>query len=59
MSALLTVAEAADRLRLSERSVWRLIRDGRLRAVHPTPGRTLLTEKELEAFVASLSRRVA
>jgi excisionase family DNA binding protein len=31
--ALLTVHEAAASLRLSERTVWRCIRDGRLEAV--------------------------
>ncbi len=60
MSELLTVDEAAAQLRISRRSVWNLIAAGRLRTVHPTPGRTLVTRRELDAYVASLdSRRIA
>lgn len=57
MSEWLTVAEAAVRLRISVRSTWTLIRSGRLRTVHPVPGRTLLAVKEVEAFMASVERR--
>lgn len=60
MIELLTVAEVAARLRISPRSTWRLIHAGRLRVVNPIPGRTLITSRELEAYIASLvNRKVA
>jgi len=37
-AALLTLAQAADRLSCSKRTVSRMIRAGRLPAVHLTPG---------------------
>ena len=56
---LLTVSESADRLRLSRRTVERLIASGRIRPVR-IGRRVLVTERELEAFVASCAgRRVA
>jgi excisionase family DNA binding protein len=57
MIELVTVDEAAARLRISRRSVYRLIGEGKLRPVHPTPGRTLLTSREVDAYIASLDRR--
>lgn len=60
MTALLTLDEVAEALRLSRRSVERLVAAGRLRVVHPTAGRTCVTRRELEAYVAHLEgRRVA
>jgi excisionase family DNA binding protein len=56
---LLTINEAATRLRLSKRSVHYLIASGQLRAVHPVPRRTLLLESDVDAFIASLVRKVA
>lgn len=57
---LLTQHEVAAILRVSVSSVKRLTSEGRLRAVHPTPGRTLYTRREVSAFVAHLEgRRVA
>lgn len=57
---LLTVHEAAEALRLSRRTVGRLLASGRLRAIHPSPGRTCITRRELLAYIASLEgRRVA
>ena len=57
---LLTLDEVAERLRCSRRSVERLVRAGRLRVVHPTPGRTCITPRELAAYRASIEgRRVA
>ena len=56
---LLTINEVAERLRVSRSTVLRLQAQGRLRPVHPTPGRTLFTEREIEAYVASLEKRVA
>lgn len=57
MSELLTVDEVAARLRVSRRSVYRLIEEGRIRPIHPVPGKTRITVRELEAYVASLERR--
>lgn len=61
MTELLTIDEAAARLRVSRRTVQSLTKEGRLRSIHPTPGRTLYTEKEIEAFISYLAsrRRVA
>ncbi len=56
---LLTIEETAQRLRISKRSVQTLIAQGRLRAVHPVPGRTLVPEKEVDVYIASLIRKVA
>jgi excisionase family DNA binding protein len=53
---LLTQKEAADRLRVSKRTVERLIASKQLR---PTKigARTLISIAELEAYVAAASRR--
>jgi excisionase family DNA binding protein len=58
VSELLTLDEVAESLRVSRRSVERLVRAGRIRVVHPVPRRTLIEQRELEAYRASL-RRVA
>jgi len=56
---LLTLPEAAERLRLSRRTVERLIDAGRIRPVR-IGRRVLVTEREIAAFVAQASgRRVA
>ncbi len=56
---LLTVPEAAERLRVSRRTVERLIRDGRIRPVR-IGRRVLVTEREVGAFIALCAgRRVA
>jgi excisionase family DNA binding protein len=52
---LLTIPEVAAALRVSRRSVYRLFETGRLRPVH-IGRRTLVAQRELDAFVASLSR---
>lgn len=51
---LLTIAQVAARLTVSRRTVERLVKTGRIRVVHPSPGRSAVTERELEAYVASL-----
>jgi excisionase family DNA binding protein len=57
---MLTIAETAKALSVSVSTVWRLIRVGRIRPVHPSPGTTRVTERELAAYIASLEgRRVA
>jgi excisionase family DNA binding protein len=52
MMELLTLDEVAERLRVSRRSVERLVRARRLRVLHPVPGRTLVERRELEAYIA-------
>lgn len=56
MPDLLTLDEVALALRVSRRSVERLVRAGRLRVLHPVPGRTLVERSELDAYRASLRR---
>ena len=57
---LLTVPEVAARIKCSRRTVQRLVKRGRIRVVHPSPGLTRITERELAAYLASLEgRRVA
>ena len=53
---LLTLDEVAQALRVSRRSVERLVRAGRIRVLHPVPGRTLVERRELEAYVAGVRR---
>lgn len=55
------VSEAAEMLSVSESTVWRQIRAGRIRVIHPSPGVTRITPRELDAYIASLEgrRRVA
>lgn len=55
---VLTIDEAAASLRVSRRTLYRLIAAGRIRVIHPSPGRTLVERRELEAYVAAC-RRVA
>lgn len=52
----LTLPEVADRLRVSRRTVERLIARGRIRVVHPSEGRTCVEEREVEAYQAWLRR---
>lgn len=49
---LLTLDEVADRLRVSRRTVQRLVTAGELRTVR-FGGNTRVTERELAAFVAA------
>jgi excisionase family DNA binding protein len=59
MSALLTLAEVSDKLRVSRRTVERLVAAGRIRVIR-IGRRVLVTDRELESFIASLrGRRVA
>lgn len=50
-----TVPEAAERLRVSESSIWRLLRLGKLCATSVL-GRTMISEAELLRFVAEATR---
>jgi excisionase family DNA binding protein len=56
---LLTIDEVAARLTVSRRSVERLLREGRLRCIRPSPGRVAITETELRAYLAYLESRAA
>jgi excisionase family DNA binding protein len=57
VNELYTVKEAAVRMTISTRSLYRLINSGRIRVVHPTPGSTRITKREVEAYIASIDRR--
>lgn len=52
----LTLSEVAERLRVSRRTVERLVASGRIRVIHPSPGRVLVEERELAAYLAALRR---
>jgi excisionase family DNA binding protein len=53
---LLTVPEVAERLRISQRTLRRLVAGGHLRPVR-IGSRTLFTDREVAAFVAASQRR--
>jgi excisionase family DNA binding protein len=56
VAELLTIKEAAEQLRVSRRTVERLIAAGQIRPTR-IGRRILITERELEAYVAAASRR--
>ena len=56
MSELLTVQEAASRLRVSRRTLYRLIAERRI-AVTKVRGSSFVTELELERYVKAAGRR--
>ena len=58
---LLTVPEAADRLRVSVQTVYALASQGRLPAVRIGTGRGVvrICEEDLQAYIASCRRRPA
>lgn len=56
MTELLTPTEVAERLRVSRRTVERLIASGQVRAIK-VGRRTLVTAFEVEAFIAASRRR--
>lgn len=53
---LYSLNDVATILRVSRRTVERLVAAGRLRVVRPSPGRVLVEERELQAYLASLRR---
>ena len=57
-SELLTIEEVVARLRVSRRTVYRLIERGNIRPVH-IGRRVLVTEREVQAYVAYLERSAA
>jgi len=54
--SLLTLDDAAKLLTVSRRTLERLIRAGRIRAVHPSPGRVAIEDRELAAYLAAIRR---
>lgn len=56
MPTLLTIAEVASRLRVSARTVRRLIASGQIRPTY-VGRRPLVSEDELRAFLAAAHRR--
>lgn len=48
---LLTVPEVAEILRVDRSYIYRLIREGRLPALRPTPYKTRVVKAELRAFL--------
>ena len=56
MTRLLSLDEVAQRLSLSRRTVERLQAKGWIRVVHPSPGRTCVEEREVEAYLARIRR---
>jgi excisionase family DNA binding protein len=59
VSAFLTLDEAAAELRVSRRSVERLVRSGRIRVVRPSPGRVAVERREMDAYIAWMRRSAA
>jgi excisionase family DNA binding protein len=58
LPTLLTQGEAAERLRISTRSIRRLIATGQLRPIR-IGSRTLITERELANYLAAAYRQQA
>jgi len=55
---LFTISEVADKLRVSVRTVRRLVASGQLRVVR-VGRRPLVTSRELEAYLAAAGRHAA
>lgn len=53
---VLTVKEASKRLRISERTCWTIIKDGRLAATYVTPFTVRVTEKSIQEFLLNNTR---
>ena len=56
---LLTVREVAEILRVDRSYVYRLIREGRLPALRPTPHKTRIIKAELRAFLDAARPNIA
>lgn len=52
MAHLLTKNEAADRLRISRRTLERWVRDGRLAVVKPSPGTVRVDPAEIDRLIS-------
>lgn len=53
---MLSVPATADKLTVSQRTVYRLLTSGELKSVK-VRGRRMVTEKQLDAYVSRLERR--
>lgn len=51
---LFTIPETAEALGLTPRTVYRLIAEGKLTRVYPTPGAARVTAASLESFMSAL-----
>lgn len=56
MAEFFTLDEVAAKLRVSRRTVDRLVHGGRIRVVRLTPGRPAVEARELEAYIAAQRR---
>jgi excisionase family DNA binding protein len=56
---LLTIQEAAAKLRLSRATLFKLIKDGRLQPVRITPRKVLVRSEELERFIEESEKPLA
>jgi excisionase family DNA binding protein len=56
MTKLLTLPEAAVCLRVSRATLFRLIASKEIRTLHPSKGRTVIDEREIENYLARLRR---
>ena len=56
---LVTISGAADYLKLSTKTVRRLIAQGRLEAFFVTPRSLRVRQRDLDAYIASVSTRRA
>lgn len=52
---LLTIPEVADILRVDRSYVYRIIRQGRIAALRPTPHKTRVLKRDLLAFLTQTS----
>lgn len=55
MSVLLTIAEVAERLRVSKRTVYRLIADRRLR-ITKVRGSSFVADREIDRYLQAVER---
>jgi excisionase family DNA binding protein len=56
-SPLLNTEEACDYLKIGRSSLYSLVKDGSIPAVHPVAGRTIYLKADLDEFI--LTRRSA
>lgn len=56
---LISRRDTAARLLVSERTLSRLVAEKRIRPVYPSPGKQAFYESEVDAYLASLRKKVA
>jgi excisionase family DNA binding protein len=54
---LLTIKEAADRLRIDPRTMQRIVAEGRIGTCRPTPRRVMIPESDLAEYIAARSAK--